>query len=177
MGAEVARNVSAFRIFRSYIRDAFANYGSPYVSIDVLLSWGTNKFGVVPVEHQARAAGTSGYTLLKLMTLTFTMLTGFSVLPLRLASILGFIMTLFGFLLLIWIVPVRYLIYGEWAVEGFTTTAVMISIFSGAQMFTIGIIGEYLARMHFRLMDKPAYVVRETLNQQTTAHTETPVSQ
>lgn len=162
MAVPAASEASAFRAFRTYLRDAFANYGSPYVAIDVLLSWGTKKFGVVYVEHRARTVGTSGYTLRKLVNHALTMLTGFSVLPLRLASLLGFVLTFIGVLLLIWIVPIRWLFYREFPVPGFTLTASMISIFSGAQMFTIGIIGEYLARMHFRLMDKPAYVVRET---------------
>jgi glycosyltransferase involved in cell wall biosynthesis len=164
MGADTARHASAFRAFRTYLRDAFANYHSPSVTIDVLLAWGTNRFTHTPVVHQERQAGASGYNFARLVSTAITMLTGFSVLPLRLASVLGFVMTAFGFALLLWIIPVRYLLYGQFAVPGFTMTASMIAIFSGVQMFTIGIIGEYIARMHFRLMDKPPYVVRESIS-------------
>ena len=159
MGVEAARHVSAFRAFRTHIRKTFEHYSSPYVSLDVLLSWGTTRFGHTSVKHEARKIGESGYTFLKLLNLAATMLTGFSVLPLRLASYLGFGLTIFGIGLFIYIVPIRLLFFNSTGVPGFTFLASMVSIFSGAQMFTIGIIGEYLARMHFRLMDKPPYTV------------------
>jgi undecaprenyl-phosphate 4-deoxy-4-formamido-L-arabinose transferase len=158
MGVSVARYVSAFRAFRTQLRDAFEHYQSPYVSIDVLLTWGTTRFSHTFVEHQERTTGTSGYTLHKLISHAITMLIGFSILPLRLASYLGFALTIFGLLLLIYIIPIRFLIWGVGEVPGFTFLASIVSIFSGTQMFTIGIIGEYLARIHFRLMDKPTYV-------------------
>ena len=56
---------------------------------------------------------------------------------------------------------IRFLIQGG-AVPGFTFLASTIAIFSGVQLFALGIMGEYLARMHFRLMDKPTYVVKST---------------
>jgi hypothetical protein len=86
------------------------------------------------------------------------MMTGFSTLPLQFASMVGFAFTLFGLLVLIYVVG-RYLIQGG-AVPGFPFLASIISIFSGAQLFALGIIGEYLARMHFRLLDRPAYIIR-----------------
>lgn len=164
MGAEAARYASAFRIFRTHLRKAFENYRSPYIAIDVLLTWGTKRFTHVIVEHRQRTIGTSGYTLRKLITHAITMLTGFSIIPLRFASYTGFVLTLFGIALLIYVVPIRLLILHYQGVEGFTFLASMVSIFSGAQMFTIGIIGEYLARMHFRLMDKPSYVVYQDIS-------------
>lgn len=168
MGVEAARHVSAFRAFRTHIRKTFEHYSSPYVSLDVLLSWGTTRFGHTLVKHEVRKLGESGYTFMKLLTLAFTMLTGFSVLPLRLASYVGFALTIFGIGLFIYIVPIRLLFFNSTSVPGFTFLASMISIFSGAQMFTIGIIGEYLARMHFRLMDKPPYTVYlQTKNDET----------
>ncbi|MDQ7027802.1 MAG: glycosyltransferase family 2 protein [Anaerolineae bacterium] len=161
MGVEASRYASAFRVFRTYLRDAFAAYSSPYVSIDVLLTWGTQRFSHVFVEHKERKIGTSTYTLSKLVNLAVTMLTGFSVLPLRLASYVGFGLTIFGIILFIYVIPIRLLLLGYTGVPGFTFLASMITIFSGAQMFTIGIIGEYLARMHLRLMEKPPYVVHQ----------------
>jgi undecaprenyl-phosphate 4-deoxy-4-formamido-L-arabinose transferase len=87
------------------------------------------------------------------------MITGFSVLPLRFASLMGFTFALFGLLVLVYVVG-RYLIQGT-SVAGFPFLASTIAIFSGVQLFALGIIGEYLARMHFRLMDRPSYVIRE----------------
>jgi undecaprenyl-phosphate 4-deoxy-4-formamido-L-arabinose transferase len=161
MGAETARNVSAFRAFRTSLRGAFEDYRSPFVSIDVLLTWATRRFGTVRVEHRPREVGTSNYTLRKLVNHALTVATGFSTLPLRLASILGFSFTALGFLVLAWVVGV-YLIHGG-SVPGFPFLASIIAIFSGAQMFAIGIMGEYLARMHSRMMERPTYAIAETL--------------
>jgi undecaprenyl-phosphate 4-deoxy-4-formamido-L-arabinose transferase len=163
MGAEAARDASAFRAFRKEVRNAFANYQGPFVSIDVLLTWGTTRFGAIKVQHNLRREGSSNYTFFKLATHAFNMMTGFSTLPLQLASLVGFVFTLFGFGVLAYVIG-RYLIQGS-PVQGFPFLASVIAIFSGAQLFALGIIGEYLARMHFRMMDRPPYVVRPNSNQ------------
>lgn len=158
MGVDIARKVSAFRAFRTILREAFAHYSSPYVSIDVLLTWGTRRFAAVDVRHDERQYGQSNYTFRKLVTHALNMITGFSVLPLQIASLLGFGLTLFGILILIYVIG-RYIIEGG-SVPGFPFLASIIALFSGAQLFALGIIGEYLARMHFRSMEKPVYTVR-----------------
>ncbi len=158
MRAEVARSVSAFRVFRTELRNAFLNYQCPFVSIDVLLTWGTTRFGSIPVRHEARRMGKSQYTLRKLITHALNMMTGFSTLPLQLASITGFLFTGFGLGVLIYVFAL-FFFYGR-SVPGFAFLASIISIFSGAQLFALGIIGEYLARMHFRSMGCPPSVVR-----------------
>jgi len=158
MGAETARSASAFRAFRLQVRGAFADYQGSFVSIDVLLTWGTTRFAAIPVRHDPRPIGVSNYTFRKLVTLALNMMTGFSVLPLQLASLIGFGFTLFGLLVLGYVVG-RYLIQGG-SVAGFPFLASIIAIFSGAQLFALGIMGEYLARMHFRAMERPTYVVR-----------------
>jgi undecaprenyl-phosphate 4-deoxy-4-formamido-L-arabinose transferase len=158
MGAATARKVSAFRAFRTVLRESFADYRSQYVSIDVLLTWGTTRFAAVPVRHDPRTIGASNYTLRKLLIHALNMATGFSVAPLQVASVTGFAFTLIGLAILAYVLWVK-LVHGS-PVEGFTFLASMIAIFSGAQLFALGIMGEYLARMHFRMMDRPAYVVR-----------------
>ena len=160
MGVDTARFVSAFRAFRAELREAFADYDNSYVSIDVLLTWGTTRFGVVHVRHDPRLAGVTGYTLGKLMTHAVNMLTGFSTWPLRIASFVGFAFTLFGLGVLAYVMG-RYLIAGG-SVPGFPFLASIIAIFSGATLFSLGIIGEYLARMFFRSQGRPSSVVRTT---------------
>lgn len=159
MGAQTARMVSAWRVFRTQLRDSFAAFHSPFVSIDVLLTWGATRFASVRLRHDPRAEGKSNYTFPKLVRHAVNMMTGFSVLPLQLASVIGFAFTLFGAGVLVY-VTARYLSDGS-SVAGFPFLASIIAIFSGAQLFALGIIGEYLARMHFRSMDKPTYTVRE----------------
>lgn len=158
MGAPIARQVSAFRAFRTKLRDAFATYDGYYVSIDVLLTWGTTRFTAIPVEHAPRADGVSNYTFGKLVNHALNMMTGFSTFPLQIASLVGFGFTLFGFAVLAWVLG-RWMIQGS-VVPGFAFLASVIAIFSGAQLFALGIIGEYLARVHFRTMNRPPYAVR-----------------
>jgi glycosyltransferase involved in cell wall biosynthesis len=159
MGAEIARKVSAFRAFRTEVARAFAHYSGAFVSIDVLLTWGANRFSLITVRHEQRKIGASGYTIRKLITHAMNMMTGFSTLPLQLASIVGFAFTFFGIGVLAFVVG-RFLLLGG-SVPGFPFLASIIALFSGAQLFALGIIGEYLARMHFRMMERPSYVVRE----------------
>jgi glycosyltransferase involved in cell wall biosynthesis len=159
IGSEVANEVSAYRAFRTELRDAFADFAGPYVSIDVLLSWGTSRFAATPVRHDPRAVGRSSYGFARLATHALNVLTGFSTRPLRIASLVGLTFTLVGGVVLV-LVIVRYFISGR-VVPGFPFLAAIIAIFSGAQLLTLGIIGEYLARMHVRIMDRPPYAVRD----------------
>lgn len=159
MGAETARSVSAFRVFRTDLRRAFQDFHGPQPNMDVLLTWGTRRFAVQPIEHHERAAGVSNYTFRALIRHTMNMMTGFSTLPLQIASVLGFVCTGIGIVILFW-VGGNYVLNGS-PVPGFPFLASTIAIFSGAQLFALGIIGEYLSRMHFRMMDRPTYVELE----------------
>ncbi|MBN1180543.1 MAG: glycosyltransferase family 2 protein [Anaerolineae bacterium] len=159
MGTATARDVSAFRAFRTELRESFDTYRSPFVSIDVLLTWGTTRFAALPVRHEPRQVGASNYTFGKLVSHALDMLTGFTNLPLRLASWIGFGFTLFGLGVLAYVLG-RYVIEGG-SVPGFPFLASIIAIFSGAQLFALGIIGEYLARIHVRSMGRPDYAVRD----------------
>jgi len=170
MGAETARHASAFRAFRTELRDAFIQYHGSFVSIDVLLTWGTTKFSSVPVHHEPRTLGRSNYTLSRLLMHAINMMTGFSILPLQVASFLGFACTIFGLGILIYVLY-SFLIHGS-AVPGFAFLASIIAIFSGAQLLALGIIGEYLARMHFRTLGRPTCAIRNMTGQLTKVRTE-----
>ena len=159
MGVDSASKVSAFRAFRARLRDAFSGYRSPSVNIDVLLTWGTTRFSSVEVRQDERRCGDSGYSLRKLVNHAINMMTGFSVLPLQIASMLGIVFSSLGLLVLMYVL-IRFVIEGS-PVPGFPFLASIIAIFSGVQLFALGIFGEYLARMHFRSMERPPYHVVE----------------
>ena len=156
LGVSVAREVASFRVFRTSLRDAFANYDNPTVYLDVLLTWATTSFASVSVRHQERADGTSGYTLGKLALHAVNMITSFSTLPLRIASLMGIATVAFGSVLLFYIVA-QWMLGGN-PVRGFTLLFSMLVIFSGVQLLSLGILGEYLARMYMRSMGRPPYV-------------------
>ncbi|HEV7485671.1 MAG TPA: glycosyltransferase family 2 protein [Thermoanaerobaculia bacterium] len=160
MRIDTLPDISAFRAFRTDLRRAFHAYSSPEVIIDVLLSWGTSRFTSVKCEHLPRTIGRSNYTPLRLFNSAMFILTGYSTAPLRLASSVGFLFTFFGFGVLAYVL-VRYFIAGG-SVPGFPFLASAIAIFSGAQLFAIGIIGEYLARIFNRSVERPVYVIKET---------------
>jgi glycosyltransferase involved in cell wall biosynthesis len=156
MGVPSVRNISAFRIFRTKLRESFSNFQSPSLTLDVLLSWGTTRFTSIQIDIPP--AETSNYSFSALVKAAMLILTGYSTMPLRLASWVGFLMTLFGIGVFIYVLAI-YFIHGS--LPGFPFLASIISLFSGAQLFTLGIFGEYLARIFDRSMDRPPYVVDE----------------
>jgi glycosyltransferase involved in cell wall biosynthesis len=162
IGAESARHISAFRAFKTDLRRAFITHQSAFVCLDVLLTWGTTKFGFVRVRHDERRQGRSTYTLSKLVRHAVNMTTGFSVLPLQLASLIGFVFSFGGVGVLAYVL-LRFAFYGS-TVAGFPFLASIIAIFSGAQLFALGILGEYMARIHFRSLDRPTYIVAEIID-------------
>ena len=166
MGVQAAADTSAFRAFRTSLREAFADHQSPFLSIDVLLSWGTTRFAGVEVLHEPRRAGSSTYSARALVRHAFNMLTGYSALPLKLATLVGFTFTVLGVGVAVFVLA-NYVIGGG-GVQGFTFLAAIIAIFAGAQLFAIGIIGEYLARIHFRVMDRPTYAIKSRTPDQAT---------
>ena len=159
-GDRAVRDISAFRVFRTSLREAFATYQSPFVSIDILLAWGTSRVSSVTVRQDPRRYRASTYTFRRLVTHGLNMLTGFSTRPLQLAILLGFCFTAVGFILLAYVL-IRYLVQGG-SVPGFSFLASTIALFSGVQLFTLGVIGEYLSRVYLRSLNRPTYVVAES---------------
>lgn len=155
MGVPSVRNISAFRAFRTFLREAFENFRSPSLTLDVLLSWGTSRFTSVQVNIEP-SDGRSNYKLAALVRAAMLILTGFSTAPLRFASWIGFLMTLLGAGVFIYVLVIYFT---QGSLPGFPFLASIISLFSGAQLFALGIFGEYLARMFDRIMDRPPYVM------------------
>jgi undecaprenyl-phosphate 4-deoxy-4-formamido-L-arabinose transferase len=129
------------------------------VLIDVLLSWATTRFATVQVNEVPRPVGHSNYNFFKLAQIALVVLTAYSTAPLRLTSMIGFFFTFFGMAVFIYVIAIYFLLG---SIPGFPFLASIISLFSGVQLFALGIIGEYLARIFDRSIDRPAYVVRET---------------
>ena len=166
LGFGSAISMSSFRVFRTELRSGFDSSLGPNISLDALLTWSTSRFAVAEVAHDERAEGTSHYTFRKLVRFMMDMATGYSTLPLRMATAIGFTTIVFGLLLFVFVAG-RPLIYGD-AVPGFPMLASSITIFSGVQILLLGLLGEYIGRMHFRVMNKPTYMIAETTTQSTT---------
>lgn len=157
MGMRAVRDLSAFKAFRADLKEAFGSMAGRDVLIDVVLSWITVRFASVEIEEAPRAHGASNYNLARLVKVSLRAMTNYTTIPLRFASILGFLFTIVGFFVLLYVLTV-YFTAGS--IPGFTFLASVITLFSGVQLFALGIIGEYLARLFERSSGRPPYAVR-----------------
>lgn len=162
LGVDFAADSSAFRLFRRSATRSFGTFSGAFVDIDALLCWNTQRVDAVKVPHRPRKYGESSYGFRELVAHAVNMIALFTTLPLRLISIIGFFFTLFGVGVLGYVL-ITYLLW-EISMEGFTFLASIITIFAGAQLFALGVLGEYLARVHFQTLGYPPAVVRRELD-------------
>lgn len=154
-------SISSFRIMRRELLEATLSYTLNYTFIDGLLAWNTQRIGEVIVDHHPRRTGRTGYSPAKLLVLALNLLTNFSLLPLQIVSIVGFAassagLAAGGYYLL------RYF-QDNINVPGYASTIVSILVLGGVQLLSLGIIGEYLGRLHLNVNRKPQYTVRTVL--------------
>lgn len=151
--------LSSFKALNRFIVDEIIKYDLPYPYLDGLVLRTTDKIAKVEVEHSERELGRSGYTLAKLVRLWLNMFTSFSILPLRAATILGMIFSILGLSLGIFTV-IEKLANPDLPL-GYAATIVVISIFAGIQLLSLGIIGEYVGRIFMSFNKKPQYTIRK----------------
>lgn len=151
--------ISAFRLISRPIVQKIIKYDKNFPYIDGLISWHTRAVGEVVVRHAFRREGRSGYTIGKILKLAFNMITNFSAFPIRLASLTGIMFSFLGFLLGVYFFIKSFVT--NIPVTGYASLIVAVTIFAGAQLLTIGIIGEYIARVHLNINQQPQYVIKE----------------
>ena len=154
--------LSSFKALNQFTVKEIIKYNLPFPYIDGLILRTTSNIGTLKVLHQKRETGKSGYTLRKLIRLWLNMFTNFSILPLRISVVLGFIFAVFGFGLGVYAV-VDKMLHPELPM-GYTTLAVLIAIFGGIQLIAIGLVGEYLGRVFLSQNKQPQYSVRKALS-------------
>ncbi len=148
-----------FRIMRHQLAKAVQFYDLNFTYLDGLLAWCTSRIGAVDVEHHARVEGKSNYSVSKLLVLALNLYTNFSLLPLQIVSGMGLLTACSGFLLGAYFL-FQYL-FSNILVPGFASTIIAVLILGGAQLLALGVIGEYLGRLHLNVNRKPQYVVRQ----------------
>lgn len=158
------KRISAFRIFRTKLRESFESYTGDAVCLDALLSWGARSYGFAEVVHEPRLNGNSNYRFVSLLGQAVNNFSAFNAFPLKLTSLLGLLFTFFGACLLVVILG-NYITNGS-VVPGFAFLGSMITIFSGVQLFSLGMLGEYISRIHSGVMGRPAYSVRKIIRKQ-----------
>jgi undecaprenyl-phosphate 4-deoxy-4-formamido-L-arabinose transferase len=152
--------LSSFKIINRFMIDEIIRYTLPFPYIDGLILRSTRNIGQLEVAHHPRQAGKSNYTLKKLISLWLNTFTNFSILPLRIATIFGFIFSLFGFAF--GIATFIEKLSNPDIPAGYTSMIVILSVFAGIQMIAVGIVGEYLGRAFIAQTKKPQYIIRKS---------------
>ena len=150
--------LSSFRALRRELVESIVLYRGPYPYIDGLILGATNRITKLKVEHAVRASGESGYTLRKLVRLALSLLFDFSIMPLRLASVLGVVLCAVGAAILGEVV-IETVFFGHRQI-GWGSLMGALAVFSGAQLLMLGIIGEYVGRAFMTVSSKPQSLVR-----------------
>jgi len=151
--------LSSFRCVTAFVAKQVVGYAGPYPYIDGLLLQVTQRIGSIEVRHEARRAGVSTYTFRRLVRLWLSAWVNFSVLPLRVATLLGFVVAGIGVLALLGVVWLWWINRGP--PHGFGWIMSALLIFSGTQLLMLGLIGEYVGRMFLAVNQRPQSVVRE----------------
>lgn len=152
----------SFRAMNRFLVNEIVRFDGPFPYIDGLILRATRNVGVLTVEHHERQVGRSGYTLVKLVRLWANMFTSFSILPLRFTSILGLIVAALG-IVLAFVFALERLVHPELPI-GWASIMVAVMVLSGAQLFSLGMLGEYLGRLFLKVGGEPQFVVRSTQN-------------
>lgn len=152
--------LSSFKALHRRIADQIVRYDGPYAYVDGLILDVTHHIDVVTIQHQARFEGKGNYNLRRSLSLWLKMATSFSVFPLRVATVLGMLLTILSVIVAA-IVITRKLLHPELA-SGWASLIVTILLVGGMQTFCLGLLGEYLGRAYLRINGKPQFVVRET---------------
>lgn len=150
--------LSSFRCVSAFVTRQVTSYGGPYPYIDGLLLLITQRIGSISVRHEARRTGVSGYTFRRLVRLWLSAWLNFSVLPLRVATIVGLCTAAAGVIGLGLVVWLWFVNRGP--AYGFGLLMASLLIFSGTQLVILGLIGEYLGRMFLAINQRPQSVVR-----------------
>lgn len=156
--------LSSFKALNRFIVNEIIKYELSYPYIDGLILRTTDKIGKVEVEHHKREMGKSGYTLTKLIRLWMNMFTSFSILPLRLSIVMGFIIAILGVLFGVFTVIEK--LNNPHVPIGYTTTIIIVLIFAGIQLVSLGMIGEYVGRIFLSLNKKPQFTIRRSFEKE-----------
>jgi len=153
--------LSSFRCINRFLRNEVLRYTGPYPYIDGIILEHTQRIGTLEVKHDARSEGPSSYTLRKLIRLWLFMFVNFSVMPLRISSIMGFLFSAAGFLLAVFAILDSILNHTP---QGWASIVAGLLTFAGIQLIMLGLIGEYLGRLYLMQKGKPQYAVRTVLD-------------
>lgn len=150
--------ISSFRVLRRELVDSILTYSLNFTIVDGLLAWNTTRIGQVSVEHDPRRHGRSGYSFCKLVVHALNLFTNFSLIPLQLISATGFAAAGCGLIVAAYSLTQYFL--NNIAVPGYASIIVSVLVLGGIQLLSLGVMGEYLGRLHLNVNRKPQYTIR-----------------
>jgi undecaprenyl-phosphate 4-deoxy-4-formamido-L-arabinose transferase len=150
--------LSSFRCINAFVAEQVTRYEGPFPYVDGLILQVTQSVGALEVQHLPRAHGRSNYNIRRLVRLWLNMFVNFSVMPLRLATVAGFAISLCGLIGTIWVV-IDALV--NKTPQGWASLSVAVLLLSGVQLMMLGLIGEYLGRLYLTTNGKPQSVVKD----------------
>lgn len=156
--------MTSYYVVRRYVIDQTIKYNRPYPYIAGLFLQVSHNWSSVELKRKERLSGESGYSLKKLLKLWINGFTTFSVLPLRIAAVLGFIFSFMGFIWALYII-INKMVNPSIA-AGYSSIIAAIAFFSGMMMILLGLIGEYVGRIYMSINNSPQYVIKEELNKE-----------
>jgi len=154
--------LSPFKIVNRMVVDSLLEYKGTYPYIDGLIFQITNLVSQVKVKHFNRYSGKGNYNLRRSISVFFKHTTGFSIIPLRIVSLIGLLLSVLGFSLGLYYIYTYY-IYGT-TVEGWTSIIAMQLFIGGAILLSLGVIGEYVGRSYMAINRKPQFAIRKIVN-------------
>jgi glycosyltransferase involved in cell wall biosynthesis len=155
---DIPSNAGDFRLMDRKITDAIKQFPERTRFMKGLYAWVGYKNIGIPFEVKERAAGSSSWGFLRLAELAITGIASFSDIPLRVWSMIGFVVSFISLVYAVYIVTVT-LMYGA-DLPGFPTLVVAIMFLGGIQLLSIGILGEYIARIFTEVKQRPKYLLR-----------------
>lgn len=153
---------SSYYIMRRYVVDEIKKCKNPFPYVGGMIVAITKKLSSTPIEQHSRKSGESGYNLKNSFSLWLNGFTAFSVKPLRVATVTGIIMALFGFIYGIYIIIKK--IVTPQLLLGYASTMVVLLVVGGILMITLGVIGEYVGRIYISINKVPQYVIKEIVS-------------
>ena len=157
--------LSSFKVMHISLVRNVVKYTGPFPYIDGILLRSTNSIGSQLVEHENREEGKSNYNLTRLISLWLNMFTGFSVVPLRIASLIGILMSaVTPFLILFYALSYKTggVFFKQIIPPGWASLIIIVNFFGGLQLLVLGIIGEYIGRLFLTANQSPQFVIRDT---------------
>lgn len=154
--------ITSYYAMKRFVVDEIIKYENPYTYVTGLILRTTGNIGTVPVCHRERKEGKSGYSFTKLLGLWINGFTAFSVIPLRISILMGVILSILGFIYMLYVIVNKMM--NPSVLIGWSSLISILLLIGGMILLVLGMIGEYIGRIYISINNSPQYVIKEMIN-------------